>query len=116
MSKSDQYVGLDASLNETSICVIDDAGRIVWRGKTLDTEVYCNGSEAACAPSRSRANLPSSCIACGRPAQHPSGRAVTVSGCMKFDPHIASLHLAADRCPTAGNGPRRPRDPFCVTL
>jgi transposase len=37
MSKSDQYVGLDVSLNETSICAIDDAGRIVWRGKTHST-------------------------------------------------------------------------------
>jgi hypothetical protein len=25
----DQYVGLDVSLKETSICVIDDAGKIV---------------------------------------------------------------------------------------
>jgi hypothetical protein len=32
------------------------------------------------------------------------GRADTVSGCMKFDPYIASPHLAADRCPPAGTG------------
>ena len=34
MSQSKQYVGLDVSLKETSICVIDDVGKIVWRGRT----------------------------------------------------------------------------------
>ena len=33
MSKGNQYVGLDVSLKETSICVIDDADKIVWRGR-----------------------------------------------------------------------------------
>ena len=37
MSKSSQYVGLDVSLKETSICVIDDAGKIMWRGRTDTT-------------------------------------------------------------------------------
>jgi transposase len=37
MSKSNQYVGLDVSLKETSICVIDDAGKIVWRGRVDST-------------------------------------------------------------------------------
>ena len=37
MSKSNQYVGLDVSLKETSICVIDDVGKIVWRGRTEST-------------------------------------------------------------------------------
>jgi transposase len=36
MSKGNQYVGLDVSLKETSICVIDDADKIVWRGQ-VDT-------------------------------------------------------------------------------
>ena len=30
MSKNGQYVGLDVSLKETSISVIDDADKIVW--------------------------------------------------------------------------------------
>ena len=34
MSQSNQYVGLDVALKETSICVIDDADKIVWRGRT----------------------------------------------------------------------------------
>ena len=37
MSKSNQYVGLDVSLKETSICVIDDADKIVWRGQVDST-------------------------------------------------------------------------------
>ena len=28
------YVGLDVSLEETSICVIDEDGQRVWQGKT----------------------------------------------------------------------------------
>lgn len=30
-----QCVGLDVSQAPTSICVIDEAGAIVWRGKTI---------------------------------------------------------------------------------
>ena len=37
MSQSNQYVGLDVSLKETSICVIDDADKIVWRGRADST-------------------------------------------------------------------------------
>ena len=37
MSNSNQYVGLDVSLKETSICVIDEAGAIAWRGKVDST-------------------------------------------------------------------------------
>jgi transposase len=36
MSKCSQYVGLDVSLKQTSICVIDDVG-IVWRGRVDST-------------------------------------------------------------------------------
>jgi transposase len=37
MSQSKQYVGLDVSLKETSICVIDDVDKIVWRGQVDST-------------------------------------------------------------------------------
>ena len=33
MDQQCYYVGLDVSLETTSICVIDDAGAIIWRGK-----------------------------------------------------------------------------------
>ena len=26
------YIGLDVSLKQTSVCVIDEAGKVVWRG------------------------------------------------------------------------------------
>jgi len=32
-----QYVGLDVSLETTAICVIDDKGAVVWRGKCSST-------------------------------------------------------------------------------
>ena len=32
-----QYVGLDVSLEQTSICVVDDAGAPIWRGKCRST-------------------------------------------------------------------------------
>ena len=37
MSQRNQYVGLDVSLKETSICVIDEADKIVWRGRVDST-------------------------------------------------------------------------------
>jgi transposase len=37
MSKRSQYVGLDVSLKETSVAVIDDAGKNVWRGTAAST-------------------------------------------------------------------------------
>ena len=37
MSQNNEYVGLDVSLKETSICVIDDADKIVWRGRVDST-------------------------------------------------------------------------------
>ena len=37
MSKRSQYVGLDVSLKETSIAVIDEADKVVWRGRVAST-------------------------------------------------------------------------------
>ena len=33
--ESSHYVGLDVSQELTSVCVIDEQGAVVWRGKTL---------------------------------------------------------------------------------
>ena len=33
----DQYVGLDVSLEQTSICVVDDDGKTLWQGKCAST-------------------------------------------------------------------------------
>jgi transposase len=37
MPEQSCYVGLDVSLEQTSICVVDDAGAVVWRGKCSST-------------------------------------------------------------------------------
>jgi hypothetical protein len=37
MDQQQHYVGLDVSLKTTSICVIDDKGTAVWRGKCAST-------------------------------------------------------------------------------
>ena len=37
MNEQRHYVGLDVSLETTSICVIDDAGAIIWRGSAVPT-------------------------------------------------------------------------------
>src|SRR5437762_4440851 len=42
MEQQSHYVGLDVSLETTSICVIDDAGAIIWRGKcSSDPDTLC---------------------------------------------------------------------------
>ena len=43
------YVGLDVSLEMTSVCVLDEAGATVWRGKVGSTP------EALAAAIRARA-------------------------------------------------------------
>ena len=37
MPQQHSYVGLDVSLEQTSVCVLDDAGSVVWRGKCAST-------------------------------------------------------------------------------
>ena len=37
MLKLKQYVGLDVSLKETSIAVIDENDKLVWRGSVAST-------------------------------------------------------------------------------
>ena len=33
----DQYVGLDVSLEQTSVCVVDSHGKLIWQGKCAST-------------------------------------------------------------------------------
>ena len=45
----EQYVGLDVSLEETAVCVLDSAGKIVWRGRcSSDPEIPCLRSRSLC--------------------------------------------------------------------
>ena len=32
-----QYVGLDVSQDQTSICVVGESGRVLWQGKCAST-------------------------------------------------------------------------------
>jgi hypothetical protein len=43
------YVGLDVSLKETSICVLNDADKVEWRERFLDTQGSGGGDPKACA-------------------------------------------------------------------
>ena len=33
----EQYVGLDVSLGQTSVCVVDGSGKALWQGKCAST-------------------------------------------------------------------------------
>src|SRR3954454_2901347 len=57
MDQQCHYVGLDVSLEQTSICVIDDAGAIVWRGKCRSTPASIHAVIAKHAPKAARIGL-----------------------------------------------------------
>src|SRR5215218_2224838 len=48
------YVGLDVSLEMTSVCVLDEAGAIVWRGKVASTPEAIAAAIRAHAPQVAR--------------------------------------------------------------
>ena len=45
----EQYVGLDVSQEQTSVCVVDGGGKVIWEGKCISTP------EAIAATLRTRA-------------------------------------------------------------
>ena len=51
------YVGLDVSLETTSVCVLDEAGVIVWRGKVGSTPEALANAIRARAPQVARIGL-----------------------------------------------------------
>ena len=51
------YVGLDVSLEMTSVCVLDEAGAIVWRGKVGSTPEALATAIGARAPQVARIGL-----------------------------------------------------------
>src|SRR5918993_2888700 len=51
------YVGLDVSLETTSVCVLDDAGAVVWRGKVASTPEAIAAAVRARAPEVERIGL-----------------------------------------------------------
>ena len=46
-----QYVGLDVSQDQTSICVVDESGRVLWQGKCASTpDMMCIPTKSATVP------------------------------------------------------------------
>jgi predicted NBD/HSP70 family sugar kinase len=50
MKAQQQYVGLDVSLEWTSVCVVDETGAILWRGKCHSTPDSIHATLAKHAP------------------------------------------------------------------
>ena len=65
MNEQRHYVGLDVSLETTSICVVDDAGAIIWRGK-------CS-SDPDTITATLRQHAPARCGLVWRPDSSPTG-------------------------------------------
>jgi transposase len=57
MPKMKQYVGLDVSLAETSIAIIDEKDRVVWRGRVASTPDAIAGALKRHAPRAERVGL-----------------------------------------------------------
>ena len=57
MDQQQHYVGLDVSLETTSICVIDDKGTVVWRGKCASTPESITEAVHTYAPAAVRVGL-----------------------------------------------------------
>src|SRR3712207_1408400 len=54
-----QYVGLDVSLEQTSICVVDEDGKALWQGKCASTPEMLVAVMRARAPQAARIGLES---------------------------------------------------------
>lgn len=57
MNQQQHYVGLDVSLETTSICVVDDKGSVVWRGKCTSTPESITEAVRTYAPAAIRVGL-----------------------------------------------------------
>ena len=54
-----QYVGLDVSLEQTAICVVDDDGKPLWQGKCASTPEMLVAAIRMRAPQAARIGLES---------------------------------------------------------
>ena len=57
MDQQQHYVGLDVSLETTAVCVIDDEGTVVWRGKCASTPDSITATVRKYAPAAVRVGL-----------------------------------------------------------
>ena len=53
----EQYVGLDVSLEQTAICVVDGSGKTIWQGKCVSTPEAIAAAIRAKAPEVARVGL-----------------------------------------------------------
>jgi transposase len=58
----EQYVGLDVSLKETSLCVVDQTGTTLWQGKCASTPECIAAVLARRAPGATRIGLESAAV------------------------------------------------------
>lgn len=63
MPTSNHHGGLVVSLKETSICVIDDADAVIWRGRTASTGEAIGAALKAHVPNAGRLGLESAQLA-----------------------------------------------------
>ena len=54
-----QYVGLDVSQDQSSICVVDESGRVLWQGKCASTPEAIAATLSSKAPQAERIGLES---------------------------------------------------------
>ena len=55
----EQYVGLDVSQEQTSICVVDGGGKVIWEGKCASTPEAIAATIRTRAPEAARIGLES---------------------------------------------------------
>jgi transposase len=60
-----QYVGLDVSLGQTSVCVVDGDGKTLWQGKCASTPEALVATIRAKAPEVVRVGLESGPMSAG---------------------------------------------------
>jgi len=59
----EQYVGLDVSQEQTSVCVVDGGGRVIWEGKCTSTPEAIAATIHTRAPEAVRKN--GACVSAG---------------------------------------------------
>jgi hypothetical protein len=43
--EQEKFVGFDVSQAETSVCVVDGTGKVLWQGKCTSTRLCCTGQQ-----------------------------------------------------------------------
>ena len=107
----EQYVGLDVSLRETSLCVVDQTGTTLWQGKCATPESIA-AVLARRAPGATRIGLESGLLSTWHwHALKALGLAGGLPGCTPRQPYrcgLATTHADSSSMPSNGAHDRRP--------